>query len=68
MRFEGEEVDGMRVTVRQYKGFVDKPLLVDEVVELRVQARVTQIVHETNERNGHLYRTHVLKIDEVEVP
>ena len=34
MRFEGEEVSGTSVVIRQYKGDIEVPLTVDEVVEI----------------------------------
>ena len=67
MKFEGEEVDGYKVTLRQFKGDLDVPLAAHEVVELKVLARVTEVNHGVNQRDHKLYRTHVLKVQEVEV-
>lgn len=67
MKFEGEPVDGMRVTIRQFKGDTDTPMTVDEVIELRVMAKVTNISHEINEKDHGFYRNHILKVIDVEV-
>lgn len=67
MRFEGEEIDGFRVQVRQFKGYIDKPLAIDETVSLIVTAKVTAVDHSINQRDHHLYRNHILKIEDVSV-
>ena len=67
MKFEGEEVDGSKVTLRQFKGDLDVPLAADEVVEVKVVARVTEVNHGVNQKDHKFYRTHVLKVLEVKV-
>lgn len=68
MKFEGEEVTGgSAVTIRQFKGDIELPLAVDETVELRVLAEVSEVSHVTNKRNGLLTRVHILHVKEIEV-
>lgn len=68
MKFEGEEVTGgSQVTLRQHKGDFEIPLTVDEVVELRVIAKVSEVNHVVNQKTGLLTRVHVLQVQEVEV-
>lgn len=68
MKFEGEEVlGGPKVSVRQFKGDIDIPLTVDEMVELRVVAKVTEVNHVVDGKTGLLSRVHVLRVQEVEV-
>ncbi len=66
--FEGEEVTGgSQVTIRQHKGDIEIPLTVDELVELRVTAKVSEVNHVVNQKTGLLTRVHVLQVQEVEV-
>lgn len=65
MHFEGEQVDGYQVVMRQFRGDIELPLTVDEIVELRVRVRVKQVGYEVNERNGQMHRVHTLKVEEV---
>jgi len=67
MKFEGEEIDGFRVQLRQFKGYVDTPLAVDETVSLIVTAKVTAVDHTINQRDHRFYRNHILKIEDVSV-
>lgn len=68
MKFEGEEVTGgSQVTIRQHKGNIEIPLTVDEMVELRVIAKVSEVNHVVNQKTGLLTRVHVLQVQEVEV-
>lgn len=67
IKFEGEEVDGRRVVIRQYTGDIDTPLTVDEVVEMTVTAKVIEVTHQVNQRTGELNRVHILRVKEVDV-
>jgi len=67
MKFEGEEVDGRRVVIRQYTGDIDTPLTVDETVEMTVVAKVIEVTHQVNQRTGELNRVHILRVKEVDV-
>lgn len=68
MRFEGEEVNGgSLVTIRQFKGDIEVPLTVEEVVELKIVARVSEVSHAVNTKTGQLSRVHILYVQEVEV-
>lgn len=65
--FEGEEIEGFKATIRQFKGEIDQPLLLDEFVHLKVIARVTHVDHGINQNNGVLYRDHILKVMDIDV-
>ena len=67
MKFEGEEVDGRRIVIRQFTGDIDTPLTVDETVELTIVAKVIEVTHQVNQRTGQLNRVHILRVKEVEV-
>jgi len=67
VKFEGEEVDGRRVVIRQYTGDIDTPLTVDETVEMTVVAKVIEVTHQVNQRTGELNRVHILRVKEVDV-
>jgi hypothetical protein len=68
VNFEGETVTGgSQVTIRQHKGDIEIPLTVDELVELRVVAKVSEVNHVVNQKTGLLTRVHVLQVQEVEV-
>jgi len=67
VKFEGEEVDGRRIVIRQYTGDIDTPLTVDETVELTIVAKVIEVTHQVNQRTGQLNRVHILRVKEVEV-
>ena len=66
-KFEGNEVDGYELMFRQYRGPIDIPLTSDEIVHLKVVARVKDVGHKTNERNGRFIRHHELKVIDVEI-
>ena len=67
MKFEGEEVDGRRIVIRQFTGDIDTPLTVDETVEMTVVAKVIEVTHQVNQRSGELNRVHILRVKEVDV-
>ncbi len=67
MRFEGEEIAGSSVTIRQFKGDIEVPLAVDEVVELKVMAKVSEVSFAVNQKTGQLTRVHHVQVQEVEV-
>ena len=67
MKFEGEEVDGFEVILRQFKGDIDLPLTNDETVELVITAKVTGVNHRIDQRNGMLFRCHEMKVYHAEV-
>ncbi len=66
-KFEGDQVDGYELMFRQYRGAIDLPLASNEIVHLKVTARVKDVGHKTSERNGLFIRHHELKVLEVEV-
>lgn len=67
MIFEGEEVDAARVTLRQFKGHwpIENPLLVDDEIVLQVKVKVAEVSHQVNAKDGNLYRTHVLHVQDI---
>lgn len=66
MKFEGEQVDGgNQIVIRQFRGDIDIPLTLDEVVQLEIFCKVTQVSHEVNQRNGQITRTHIVHVKEV---
>jgi hypothetical protein len=68
MKFEGEEIDGARIVIRQFKGEweLEDSMTRNEIVELRVKAKVKDVSFEENLRTGDLNRTHILWIEEAE--
>lgn len=66
MKFEGEEVDDLKVTMRQFKGDIDTALIHGEHVILEVVAKVSEVSHVVN-RDGTLSRVHILRVKDVEV-
>lgn len=67
MRFEGEDVDGLKGTIRLHRFDMEVPLLVGEVVELRVVAYVSEVVHRVDQRTGQVFRDHTVRLKEVEI-
>lgn len=65
--FEGDEIEAFAATIRQHKGAIDRPLLLDEFVQLKVIVRVAKVDHGVNQRNGVLERDHILKVMDIEV-
>lgn len=65
--FEGQEVDGYQIMFRQFRGEVDIPLGLGEVVHLKLIAKVTHVDHKENQRNGLLIRDHEVKVLEVSI-
>lgn len=66
MKFEGEIVDGGNaIVIRQYKGDIEIPLTLDEVVELTIHAQVTEVAHQVNRKNGTVTRNHIVHVKEV---
>jgi len=66
MKFEGEEIDGgYDIVIRQFRGDISKPLALDEVVEIKVLAKVASVAHEISKRNGTMTRTHIVHVQEV---
>ena len=66
MKFEGEVVDGGNtIVIRQFRGDIDVPLALDEVVELTVVCRVSEVAHTVSQKNGLVTRTHNVHVKEV---
>jgi hypothetical protein len=51
-QFEGDTVDGYELMFRQYRGAIDIPLASNEIVHLKIVAKVKDVGHKHNERNG----------------
>jgi hypothetical protein len=67
VNFEGEAVDGCQIVIRQFRGDIELPLAVDEVVDIVLVARVKSVGYEVNERTGHMHRVHIMKVEDVKV-
>ncbi len=67
MKFEGADVDGSQVVIRQFTGSwpLDQPLVADSVVTLEVDVYVQFVNHGVNQRTGDLLRSHTLKVQDV---
>jgi predicted membrane protein len=66
MKFEGEVVDGGNtIVIRQFRGDIDVPLALDEVVELNVVCRVSEVAHTVSQKSGLVTRTHIVHVKEV---
>ena len=68
VRFEGEDIDGCSVTIRQFKGNIAAPLILGEDVEVTVKGKVIGVTIRENRRNGRLTRDHEIVISEVQDP
>lgn len=68
MKFEGEDVDGgFDVVIRQYRGDISVPLILDETVTLTITGKVTQVAHEIQKKTGVMTRTHIVHVQDAEV-
>lgn len=67
MRFEGDDVDECKATIRLHRFHLDVPLMADEVVEFRVVVHVSEVTHRVDPRTGLLTRDHTLRLKEVEL-
>lgn len=68
VRFEGEDIDGCSVTIRQFKGAIAGPLILGEDVQVTVTGKVIGVTIRENRRNGRLTRDHEVVISEVGDP
>ena len=65
-KFEGEIVDGgYAIVIRQFKGDIEKPLTLDETVELTIHAKVSEVAHQVDRRTGTVTRNHIVHVKEV---
>ncbi len=65
LKFEGEVVDGGNsIVVRQYKGDIEIPLGLDEMVEITLYAKVGEVSHQVTNK-GTVTRTHIVHVKEV---
>lgn len=67
MKFEGDEIDGYKITLRQFKGDLDVPLTADEYVTLTVVAQVSEVSHRVDRKSGLFFRDHIVHVKEVHV-
>lgn len=63
--FEGQDIDGYIVVVRQFKGPIDKPLAWGEDVQVTIHGKVTAVEHRENKSTGRLVREHEVRIIEI---
>ncbi len=67
-RFEGEDVDGgFDILIRQFRGDIEVPLALEEVVDLKVTAKVMEVTHQLSKKTGIITRTHIVHVIDVEV-
>ena len=69
MKFEGEEIDGAQLVVRQFTGVwpLDEPLVADSVVKMEVEFYVQSVSFGVNQRSGDLLRKHEVIIRDARV-
>lgn len=67
LKFEGEDIDGLTVLIKQHKGPLTTPLTRGERVQLTITGEVTEVNFRENRRNGQVYRDHVIVVTDVEV-
>ena len=65
MKFEGEQVDAYEVVIRQFRGPIDRPLTLGELVTLEVIVQVTEVSHREHQKTGEIYRDHIVRVKEV---
>lgn len=65
MKFEGEDIDDLKITFRQFKGALDQPLHPDEIVILKVVAKVSEVSHRIDRKSGRFVRDHIVHVQEV---
>lgn len=65
--FEGEEIDGSVVVLKQYTGAIPVPLMRGEKIRLIVEAEVKTISFDENLRTGKMYRRHQLHTTDVKL-
>lgn len=68
IRFEGEDLDGCSVTIKQFKGSIAGPLILGEDVQVNIKGKVVGVSIRENRRNGRLTRDHEILIQEVRDP
>lgn len=69
MKFEGDEIDGAQLVVRQHTGPwpLDEPLVADSEVVMEVTFYVQSVSFGVNQRTGDLMRKHELVIRDAHV-
>lgn len=65
MQFEGEEIDGFTIKVKGFKGPISTPLMRGEKLQLTCDVEVVEVAVRENQRTGHVFRDHIVKIVEV---
>lgn len=65
--FEGEDVDGSVVKLKQHTGNIEKPLMRGEKIKLTIEAEVRSVSFEENLRTGRVYRVHTLHTTDVKM-
>ena len=69
MKFEGDQIDGSQLVVRQYTGDwpLDQPLVADSTVTVEAEFYVQSVSFGVNQRTGDLLRKHEIIIRDVRV-
>lgn len=67
--FEGKPVSGTRLKITSATNLEcdDQVLHVDDIIRVQVDARVTRISHDVNEKNGDLERVQTAKALDIEI-
>lgn len=65
--FQGEEIDVIRLLIRQTFAEIEEPILQGEEVNLKIRARVKETKYGENDKTGEMICTLEMKILEVEV-
>lgn len=65
MQFEGEEVDAFAGSMPLSRFPLEIPLLADEIVQMLVEVRVSEVTHRVDRRTGMLIRDHKLLVRSV---
>ena len=62
MQYQGQEIDAIRILVRQFQENIPEPLLHGEEGDLVIRFRVKNTHYGENDRTGELVCTHELKV------
>lgn len=65
VKFEGEELDGSTIKLKQYTGPIAVPFMRGEKVRLIVEAEVQTVQFNENVKTGKVFREHVLYVKDV---
>lgn len=67
LKFEDEEIDGFKLVVSRTQIEIDKPLTIDEHVEVVLTGVINEITFHVDGKTGLLHRIQHIKVNEIEV-